>query len=431
MAILEHYPKTTVKYKFINRNKDFKISFIAYKKLLQTILDLEGIQLLEDEYHYLRDACPYLSNEYLDYLKSFRFNPRSQIKTRFSPSSQIDSKDNDKFVNIDSLQKNYDGDTLGGLDIEISGKWAEVILYEVPLLALISEIYYVYVDKDWEKDMDLQRTLIRNKTERLLENSCSFSEFGTRRRRSFLVQDAVVEELAKIRKTASQNAQPKANSFSESNKDGVQKMGSILGTSNVYLAKKYGIPPSGTVGHEWTMGTAAIEKTFISGNKLALYKWIATFKTNLGIALTDTFGIKSFFNNFDYFLANTFVGIRHDSGDPIALVDLSLSHYKKLGIDPSKKIIVFSDSLNADKAIQLQQICTSKGIGSAFGIGTNLTNDFVKSSNTSSVSPPLNIVIKLIECDGFGCVKLSDDPGKHTGPISDIQRAIHELRNIL
>ncbi|PVU95381.1 hypothetical protein BB561_001853 [Smittium simulii] len=364
----------------------------------------------------------------------------------------------------------YSEEQFGDVFITVKGIWSQVILYEVPLLALISESYYKFVDLNWDHDLGCQAQQIRSKALLLLKNGCIFSEFGTRRRRSFEIHDLIVGELASLARNdyklaksliSANNAgfslplsEPTNETIENSDKNDAHlkytkdidhisaeflQFGKIVGTSNVFLAKKYNIMPSGTVGHEWTMGTAAIEQTFNTGNKIAMYKWAATFKQHLSIALTDTFGIKSFFNNFDYYLSNTFNGIRHDSGDPVVLLDMAIAHYQNLSIDPKNKLIIFSDSLTVEKAIRLQRLCKEKGIGCAFGIGTNFTNDFnkitVDSHSTSATninslenkSKAMNIVIKLMTCNEVGCVKLSDDHGKYTGLPSDIDRALNEL----
>ncbi|OMH79536.1 putative nicotinate phosphoribosyltransferase [Zancudomyces culisetae] len=372
---------------------------------------MKELKLQPDEHAFLSTHCPYLKKDYLEYLCEFRFYPKDQVIAEFvrekSSPGEISDKD------------------LGSIKLEINGVWSEIILYEVPILSIISEAFYRFVDTDW--NMDGQREKIREKALELIKSGCIFSEFGTRRRRSYETQDMVVKELAKISHRDNKTEMSKesgANMFSiEQN----QVEGRFAGTSNVYLGKKYGIPVSGTVGHEWTMGIAALEKTFEKGNSLALEKWYQTFRGNLGIALTDTFGIHAFFTNFNDELSSKYNGLRHDSGDPYKFVDTAIAHYSGMKMDPSTKTIVFSDGLDTDKAISLKKYCESKNVKCAFGIGTFLTNDFTRASDSNIVSEPTKIVIKLVECGGFGCVKLSDDPGKFTGLNEDIDRARKEL----
>ncbi|OMJ18667.1 putative nicotinate phosphoribosyltransferase [Smittium culicis] len=433
MAVLEHYPNVPVKYSFINRNSDMKLNFPAFEWLSKNIKDFSNIKLKSEEYEFLKSKCPYLSEEYLEYLKRFEFNPNEDIELYFvietndqlqfgSEGSKSTTKQYISSKNVSNATDDIKSSS-GNIELTVNGLWHSVILYEIPLLSLISEAYFKFVDTDW--NMDNQAQNFRDKAMQMLSAGCIFSEFGTRRRRSFKVHDLIINELSQISKlSAKQSLLVEASSSTAAD---APAYGKVLGTSNVYLAKKYDLMPSGTVGHEWTMGIAALENTFATGNKLALYKWHASFKGKLGIALTDTFGIKSFFENFDYFLSNNYVGIRHDSGNPLNLIESAINHYKSLNIDYKNKQIVFSDSLNTSSAIQLNKICCKSGIGCAFGIGTFFTNDFKKASHPSSKSPAMNIVIKLVECGGIGCVKLSDDPGKHTGIKSDINRALLEL----
>jgi nicotinate phosphoribosyltransferase len=147
-----------------------------------------------------------------------------------------------------------------------------------------------------------------------------------------------------------------------------------------------------------------------NANRFAFENWVKVYEGNLGIALTDTFGSDAFFNNFDGKLARLYDGIRHDSGDALEFVDRAIEHYKKLGIDPAQKLVVFSDSLDADKAIRIKHYCNSR-IKCSFGIGTSLTNN----PKFFSASPPLNIVIKLHKVNNIPVVKLSDSGEKATG----------------
>jgi nicotinate phosphoribosyltransferase len=162
------------------------------------------------------------------------------------------------------------------------------------------------------------------------------------------------------------------------------------------------------------MGISALEG-IENANKKALVRWLDIYKGALGIALTDTFRTEVFFRDFDYDLAKAYTGVRQDSGDPLKFVDAMVDHYRKLGIDPSTKVIVFSDALDVTKAIQLQDYCTKAGVNSSFGIGTNFTNDFRKLSDTNQRSEPMNMVIKMNACNDTPVIKLSDDILKNSG----------------
>lgn len=355
-AVLERFPNVRVQYKFKNRDPDMQLNKAAIEHFFRELESWADITLTEREYNYLK-RLPYFKPQFLEYLKNFRFNPHL--------IQRID---------------NGDGD---GFDFTIAGSWAETILFEVPLLALISESYFAYVDTDWSYDG--QAELAQDKAERLSE-ACSYADFGTRRRRSYEAQRLVVENMKNYK--------------------------GFVGTSNVHLAMMNNVRPIGTMAHEWIMGLSVL-RSLRHANRDALYEWINVYDANLGIALTDTFGTDAFFKDFDLRLAKTYDGVRHDSDDPVKFAKKTIAHYKKLGIDPSTKTIVFSDSLNVDKAIFLAGWCKNAGIRSSYGIGTFLTNDFKNSKGTTS--KPMNIVIKLSSCEGIPVVKLGDGEGKETG----------------
>ncbi|PIA19554.1 nicotinate phosphoribosyltransferase [Coemansia reversa NRRL 1564] len=381
-AVLEHYSDVVVNYSFINRDPSMRFSKSALSMLQRGIEKMAQVIATKDELEYLQSTCPYLSDKYIQYLASYRFNPLEEIKCSLNEKTGI-------------------------LDLKISGKWCQTILYEVPLLALISESYYRNVDTDW--NYNGQHENIMQKGTMLAKAGCNFSEFGTRRRRDFKTQDIVMSGLAMLP---------------------ADYTGRCTGTSNVYLARKYGVTPVGTVGHEWTMGVAALEGTYENGNSLALQKWYSTFKGNLGIALTDTFGTKAFFANFNHELASKYDGVRHDSGNPYDFITRVYNHYKQLGIDPSTKMVVFSDGLCPTKAIDIKKHCDRFSLKCLFGIGTNFTNDFHCASDPSVLSKAPNFVIKLLRCNEKPCVKLSDDKTKHAGDNAEVAHAQNHLTEL-
>jgi nicotinate phosphoribosyltransferase len=177
----------------------------------------------------------------------------------------------------------------------------------------------------------------------------------------------------------------------------------VGGTSNVYLAKKLGMTPIGTMAHEFMQAFQALDVRLRDSQKAALEAWVHEYRGDLGIALTDVVGMDAFLRDFDLYFAKLFDGLRHDSGDPYIWGDKAIAHYKKLKIDPKTKILTFSDGLNLDKAWELHQYFKDR-IKTSFGIGTNLTNDMGIT--------PINIVLKLVECNGQPVAKLSDSPGK-------------------
>lgn len=344
-AVLEQYPNTNVKYCFKNRGSQH-LGDRVRTRLQQELELLSNVSLFDFEAQFL-ESISFFKPGFISYLSQYNFNP-DQVRV-FS-------------------------DFNGSLGLEIEGPWRDTILWEVPLMALISEIYFEENGDDLsgaQKDAQAKA--------RKLDNNCHFADFGTRRRRSVSVHDEIIKGLKQ------------ANTF--------------VGTSNVKLAMQHGLKPIGTMAHEWIMAISVLE-SLRHANRYALRKWKEVYKADLGIALTDTFGTKAFWDDFDLELAKVYDGVRHDSGDPLTFGAAAIQHYENLGIDPTSKRIVFSDGLSPKKALKIQSAFEGQ-IGTAFGIGTNFTNDFS--------TPALNMVIKLRSVDGIPVVKLSDEPGKATG----------------
>lgn len=324
---------------------------------------------------------------------------------------------------------------IGEIDLKVKGLWVETILYEIPLLALTSEAYFKFMDTDW--DYEGQEGKAYEKGKQLLESGCIVSEFGTRRRRDYHTQALVFRGLVKSKKEAEAAGLP----------------GKLTGTSNVHLAKRFGIAPVGTVAHEWFMGVAAILGDYESATLKALSYWVGCFGEGvLGIALTDTFGTPVFLRAFGETIpdlqsispdaltageqpkgesktkksfAEVFTGVRQDSGDPAEFVRIMRKFYENHGIT-DKKTIVFSDSLNIELCLEYKRIAEEQGFQPTFGVGTFLTNDFIhKSTGTKSI--PLNIVIKLSSANGNNAIKISDNIGKNTGDQETVDRVKLEL----
>jgi nicotinate phosphoribosyltransferase len=365
MAVLELFPDAVAEYRFINRGTQrFTQGFVnELRRIIDE--DISALTLTDEEYRWLKTECTYFKPMYLEHLKNYRFDP--------SEVSVCLTKDND-------------------LDLRIRGPWHRTILWEIVLMAAISEIYFDTVQDQCNDSGCTQQagsvavrysSFIGDIGKELEAADCTFSDFGTRRRRSFEIHDLVIKTLAELR--------------------------AFSGTSNVFLAMLYGIRPIGTVGHEWVMGNSALVG-LRNANLFALENWAGIYKGELGIALSDTFGSEAFFANFNLGLSKLYDGVRHDSGDPIRFADRVIQHYRAMDIDPLKKTIVFSDSLHARDAIRIREHCRGK-IYCTFGIGTSLTNN----PEFFSVNPPLNMVIKLHTINGIPVVKLSDDEGKETG----------------
>jgi nicotinate phosphoribosyltransferase len=355
-AVVKLFPKAKVKYDFINRGEH--IFPAGFAVLLREAVDaMVHLQLTKEEKNYLAKHCPYLDPTYLDFLQGYRYDP-TEVKIA------------------------QEG---GDVTVTIEGYWYRTILWEVPLMALISELFYVSQNLIRMDDAEVAR-ITKEKIENYNALGVVILEFGTRRRHSYEVQKLVNETLNKYGAT------------------------SYLGTSNVYFAMLQGKKPSGTHAHEWFMYHAA-QYGFKMANTIGLENWTQVYQGDLGIALTDTYTTDVFLEQFNKKFAKLFDGVRHDSGDPIEFAKKTIRHYEKLGIDPKSKIIIFSDALNLDKVKVIADFCRGK-IKMSFGIGTNFSNDVGL--------PSMNMVIKMVETKPEnshweGVVKLSDEKNKHTG----------------
>ncbi|KAG5355174.1 putative nicotinate phosphoribosyltransferase [Yarrowia sp. B02] len=377
-AVLQHFPDAQATFLFKNRTPAKQLNDEAVLWLKQQIAGLGELRFAPDEIAFLKKHVGFLPEAYFEYLKTCKLDPSKQVK--------VDVTD-------------------GQLEIEVSGPWKDTILYEIPLLALVSEAYFKFVDKDWSYDG--QTELAANKAKQLIANGCVFSEFGTRRRRSLKTHDIVIAGILDGLKTA-------------------EGPGIFTGTSNVFLAKKYDLKPIGTVAHEWMMGVAAATGDYSKANLKAMELWIETVgDANAGVALTDTFGTESFLTDFKKPLTEIYNGVRQDSGDPLDYTKLLGDHYKSLGYEPMSKVIVYSDSLDVDKCAKYKAAAAENGLKAAFGVGTYFTNDFKRSDGEKST--PLNIVIKIQQLNGKSCIKLSDNLSKNMGDPETVERVKREL----
>ena len=356
-AVVELFQREMVKYNFINRGKTIFPDGFALR-LRQEIKKMEELKLEIEESNFLTKKCGYfLKPTYIDFLKSYRYD-----------SSEVGVIQNEK----------------GELSVTIEGFWYRTILWEVPLMAIISELYFKMTGEEIMSRQERQKNNIE-KGHKFHFNSMKVADFGTRRRYSYDNQLEVIQDLQKC----FNNGDP-----------------FLVGTSNVHIAMLCDLQPIGTHAHEWISGIASL-KGYHYANKYMMDDWIKVYQGELGIALTDTFGLNCFLKDFSTKYAKLFDGVRHDSGNPFEFADKIIAHYSSLKIDPSSKVIVFSDGLNTESAIKLYKHCRTIGIKSSFGIGTHLTNDVgIKA---------LNIVIKLISINDNHVIKLSDIPGKHTG----------------
>lgn len=377
-AVIENYPRTQVKYSFIDRDDTVYPPGFA-DELRRQIESLESVVITDEEIRFMRRRCGYIPSWFYSFLKGFRYDSRCVAVSQ---------------------------DADGHLKVEFEGSWSETILLEVKVLAIISELYYIMTGQDRMLDYDDFYGRSDRKAVRLIEAGCRFSDFGTRRRASFQAQDTAVSAMKKCQAR-------------------LEGPGKFIGTSNVYLAMKYDLTPVGTMAHELICAIAGMYGPQMA-NYLAMKIWAKTYRGALGTFLYDTYGWRIFSLNFSEDYANLFKGLRVDSGDNYRELDMILEKYRSLHIDPATKQIVFSNGLDVDEAIRLQQYARGKCLPS-FGIGTHFTNDFPGIR-------PMNIVIKLLavritESWPFFCrtCKLSEDQGKHTGDPATVQRFLEAL----
>lgn len=356
--IIQHYSDVKCEYTFSNRDKSMVFNSKSVKMIKKQIKLLENLKLTDEEYDYLKEHFSYLPVSYRQYLAAYRFN---------TSNVHITHEEN------------------GELNIKISGYWRDSVLFEVPIMAIISEVYFKVMNKDW--NMDGQVELIDSKGKILSEAGASFADFGTRRRRNLMTQDIVVRELCKYK--------------------------GFAGTSNPFLAMKYNVRCCGTLAHEIISGVASLE-SLNHPNKVVMKKWQQTYNGDLGTMLPDTFGIDSFLRDFSLESSKLWDGTRWDSGCEYTYTDKMIAHYEKLNIDTTTKIIVYSNALDVERSLKIVDYCKGK-IRCSLGIGTFFTSDFVKESNNIEKSKPMNMVIKLTMVNDIPCVKLSDDASKAIG----------------
>ena len=378
-AVIDNFPRAQVKYQFVDRNDTVYPTGFA-DELKRQIALLENVTITDKEIDFLRRKCSFIPEWFYTYLKGYRFN-----------HEWVKAWQDDK----------------GLLHIEFEGCWADTILLEVKVLAIISELYYIMTNQTDKLNYEEYYDKAYHKAERLLKAGCVFSDFGTRRRASFEAEDTAIRAMKDC-----------YNSH--------KWKGKFVGTSNVYLAMKYNLVPVGTMAHEFICAIGGMYGPQMA-NHIAMNRWRNTFRGALGTYLYDSFGWDIFDHNFSEDFANQFKGLRVDSGNNFEQLHKIVKKYQSLGIDPRTKQIIFSNALDTDRAIEIQQYA-QKLCQPSFGIGTHFTNDF-------EGVEPMNIVIKLIaakitESWSFynDTCKICEDKGKHTGKPEVIKRfmeAIH------
>jgi nicotinate phosphoribosyltransferase len=352
-VVLHHFPGAQVEYRFKCRNPGVDLTpYIA--EIEDGIRDLCRLRFAPAELDYLR-RWRFLKSDFVDLLGLF------QLDERFVKVSRREDSDNE-------------------IDIRIKGPWLHTILFEVPLLAIISEIYYRNTRP--APDYVEGRRRLAEKIEQInavADPEFRIADYGTRRRFSGLWQEEIVRSLH----------------------DGIGAK--FVGTSNVRLAQALELTPLGTMAHEYLQACQAVGPRLRDSQMFAFNTWAREYRGDLGIALSDVCGMEAFMRDFDLFFCKLFDGVRHDSGDPFDWGEKLIAHYQKMRIDPHTKTMVFSDSLDVPLAIRLFEHFRGR-MHTAFGIGTNLTNDLGYER--------LQIVIKMTRCNGQPVAKISDEPSK-------------------
>jgi nicotinate phosphoribosyltransferase len=377
-AVWKNFPEVEARYQFIDRgNRRFPDGFAD--KLVEQIEMMSELKLSDSDKGYL-GSLGYLGKDYIDWFSKFRFNP-----------DQVEVEQHD-----------------GELKVDIEGPWKDAIYWEVPLMTTISQLYFE--DTGQKPNSDYVETA-KEKGQFLRDQNAQFLEFGTRRAFSTDVHRNVLGGLIESAGLV---------------KDG----GVLLGTSNVALAKEFGIPVSGTYAHEWVMGMAAMYGVE-NANSKAMEFWAKEYLgtcekpayPKLGTALIDTYTTDVFLRSFKKEQAELFTNLRQDSGDALAVAEKIIRHLISIGVHPKDKGIVFSDGLDMRRIAQINAFLENR-TNAVFGVGTNFTNDVG--------ADPLNIVIKLFGIGEPGklwtpTVKVSDDLSKASGD----ERAVEEVFNSL
>ncbi len=325
-------------------------------------------------------------NEELDYLCTLRFLPEELDYLRGLRYIKSDFVD---FLSLFHFQRHFirawaDG---GTLHVRAGGPLVHVMGFEIFVLYIVSELYSRRLGGEAECLQEARRRLeakiaLLQRAEadgEFREHPFTVMDFGVRRRYSGVWQEEVLRRLHET----------------------FPKM--FPGTSNVYLARRLGLVPSGTMAHEYLQAYQAFGSRLRDFQTAALEDWVQEYRGDLGTALTDVIGMDAFLSDFDLYFAKLFDGLRHDSGDPVAWAEKALAHYRELRIDPRTKSLVFSDALDLPRALELHRLFRGK-VQIGFGIGTNLTND--------TLHPALNMVMKMVSCNGQPVAKISDAPGK-------------------
>ncbi|RUR70823.1 nicotinate phosphoribosyltransferase [Variovorax guangxiensis] len=366
-VVLHHFPGARVEYRFKCRNPGVDLAQFA-GQIREEVRGLCSLQFRDAELAYLR-SMRFIKSDFVDFLGLFRLN--------------------EKYINIIPQPS-------GELEIRIKGPWLHTILFEIPVLAIVNEVYFRNTQK--KPDFDEGRRRLETKLAQLQEaglGDLKIADYGTRRRFSKDWHEEVLRtSAARLGAVTSPPVQSQPGA----------RLPQLAGTSNVLYAMKLGMIPLGTMAHEYLQACQALGPRLRDSQIFGFESWAREYRGDLGIALSDVYGMSAFLRDFDLYFCKLFDGARHDSGDPFVWGERMLAHYIANRVDPRTKTLIFSDGLTVPRTIELYQQFRGR-CQLAFGIGTNLTNDLGYE--------PLQIVIKMIECNGQPVAKLSDTPSKN------------------
>jgi nicotinate phosphoribosyltransferase len=373
-VVLHQFPGAEVEYQFKCRNAGATgIEDLAphVNEIREEIRALCNLRFQDVELAYLK-TMRFIKSDFVDFLALFRLN--------------------EKYVSVTAMPD-------GEIDVSIKGPWLHTILFEIPVLAIINEVYF----RNTQKHADLAegRRRLDTKIGELQADGLrelKIADYGTRRRFGRVWHEEVLRTLA--------------------SRLGKGALGQFAGTSNVLFAMKLGLTPLGTMAHEYLQACQALGPRLRDSQVFGFESWAKEYRGDLGIALSDVYGMSAFLRDFDLYFCKLFDGARHDSGDPFIWGERMLAHYVKNRVDPKTKTLIFSDGLTVPRTIELYQQFKGR-CQLAFGIGTNLTNDLGYE--------PLQIVIKMIRCNGQPVAKLSDTPSKN---MCDDEKYLAYLRQV-
>jgi len=373
-VVLHQFPGAEVEYRFKCRNAGAPgIGDLApfVDEIQEEIRGLCRLHFLDDELAYLK-GMRFIKSDFVDFLGLFRLN--------------------EKYVSVTALPS-------GEIEVSIKGPWLHTILFEIPVLAIINEVYFRNTQR--QPDITEGRQRLETKIGQLQAkglHQLRIADYGTRRRFGKAWHEEVLRTLmARL---------------------GTGKSGQFAGTSNVLFAMKLGLTPLGTMAHEYLQACQALGPRLRDSQVFGFESWAKEYRGDLGIALSDVYGMSAFLRDFDLYFCKLYDGSRHDSGDPFQWGERMLAHYVKNRVDPKTKTLIFSDSLTVPRTIELYQQFRGR-CHLAFGIGTNLTNDLGYES--------LQIVIKMVRCNGQPVAKLSDTPSKD---MCDDEKYVAYLRQV-